>query len=226
VYNYHLLTYTTLQDRPRAFLAATGLTHAEFARLLPAFATAYAALYPPDKTLEDKRRQRRVGGGAAGTLPQMEDRRLFLLVFQKTHPLQSMHGLQCDLSQLQAHHWMHRVLPVLPHAFVALAVVPERDASRVATSPLELEGAPHVALDGTERRRQRPQDAIAHTAHDSGKKQTHTDNNLLLVHENSGNVSSLGPTIAGKTHDTKAADAASIASPSHATLEKDTGCQG
>src|SRR4029453_5775299 len=41
-YHDRRLTYTTLQDRPREFLAATGLTHAEFAHLLPAFATAYA----------------------------------------------------------------------------------------------------------------------------------------------------------------------------------------
>ena len=47
-----MLTYTTLQDRPREFLAATGLTHAEFAYLLPAFATAYALRSPPEKTLE------------------------------------------------------------------------------------------------------------------------------------------------------------------------------
>jgi len=38
-------------------------------------------------------------------------------------------------------------------------MAPERDASRVATSPLALEGAPDVAIDGTERRRQRPTDA-------------------------------------------------------------------
>ena len=78
-----MLTYTALQNRPREFLAATGLTHAEFARLLPAFATAYALLYPPEKTLEGKPRQRRTGGGATGTLPQMEDKLLFILVFQK-----------------------------------------------------------------------------------------------------------------------------------------------
>ena len=68
-----MLTYTTLQDRPREFLAATGLTHTEFAHLLPAFAAAYALLYPPEKTLEGKLRQRRAGGGTTGTLPQMED---------------------------------------------------------------------------------------------------------------------------------------------------------
>src|SRR5882672_7983335 len=69
-----MLTYTALQDRPREFLAATGLTHAEFARLLPAFATAYALLYPPEQTWEGQPRQRRAGGGATGTLPQMEDK--------------------------------------------------------------------------------------------------------------------------------------------------------
>ena len=221
-----MLTYTILQDKPREFLAATGLTHAEFVRRLPAFATAYAALYPLDKTLEGKPRQRRVGGGATGTLPQMEDKLLFILVFQKTNPLQTMHGLQCHLSQPQANDWIHRLLPVLQRALAALDVAPERDASRVATSPLTLEGAPHLALDGTERRRQRPQDAIVQREHYSGKKKAHTDKNLLLVNETTGKVSYLGPTIAGKTHDKKAADAASIVYPGNATLDKDTGFQG
>ncbi len=216
-----MLTYTTLQKRPREFLAATGLTHTEFARLLPAFATAYAALYPSDQTLEGKPRQRRVGGGATGALPQMEDKLLFILVFQKTNPLQTMHGLQFQLSQPQTNYWIHHLLPVLQRAFAALDVAPERDAS-----PLALEGAPNLALDGTERRRQRPQDAIAHTAHYSGKKKAHTDKNLLFVNETTRKVSYLGPTIAGKTHDKKAADAASIVYPSNATLDKDTGFQG
>ena len=53
----------------------TGLTRAAFACPLPVFAPAYAALYPPDKTLEGKPRQRRGGGGATGALPQMEDKK-------------------------------------------------------------------------------------------------------------------------------------------------------
>ena len=96
-----MLTYTAIQNRPREFLAATGLTRAEFARLLPAFVTAYAALHPSDKTLEGKPRQRRVGGAATGALPPIEDQRLCLLVFQKTKPLHTMHGLPCDLRHPQ-----------------------------------------------------------------------------------------------------------------------------
>ncbi len=103
---------------------------------------------------------------------------------------------------------------------------PERDARRLATSPLALESTPATAIDGTERRRQRPTDARLHQEHSSGKKKTHTDKNLLLVNETTSKVVYLGPTIAGRTHDKKAADEAKLAYPTHATLDKDTGFQG
>jgi hypothetical protein len=178
-----MLTYTTLKDRPREFLAATGLTHGEFMRVLPAFVAAYTTCYPLDKTWQGKVRQRQVGGGAKGIWAHMEDKLLFILVYQKTNPLHTMHGLPFGLSQPQSHYWIHRLLPVLRHALAALGMAPERDASRVATSPLALEGAPAGALDGTERRRQRPVDPTQQQEHYSGKKKTHTDKNLLLVNE-------------------------------------------
>ena len=178
-----------------------------------AFAAAYAVLYPPDKTWEGKVRQRQSGGGAKGVLSQMADKLLFILVYQKTNPLQTMHGLPFELSQPQTHSWIHHLLPVLQHALATLGVAPERDASRVATSPLALEGAPDGVLDGTERRRQRPTDAAQQKEQYSGKKKTHTDKNLLLVNEHTTKVVYLGPTMAGKTHDKKAADAAQIAIP-------------
>src|SRR6516162_787608 len=178
-----MLTYSTLQDRPREFLAATGLTHDEFARVLPAFAAAYAVLYPPDKTWQGKGRQRQVGGGAKSVLPQMADKLLFILVYQKTNPLQTMHGLQFNLSQSQTNYWLHRLWPVLQQALRDMGQAPERDASQVTHSPLAWEGTPDLAIDGTERRRQRPTDTAEQKAHYSGKQKTHTDKNLVLVNE-------------------------------------------
>src|SRR5499426_443920 len=221
-----MLTYTILQDRPREFLAATGLTHDEFARVLPAFAAAYAVRYPPDKTWEGQVRQRQSGGGAKGVLSQIEDKLLFILVFQKTNPLQTMHGLQFDLSQPQTNYWIHRLLPVLQHALRAMGQAPERDAQHVEMSALAFAGAPNLAVDGTERRRQRPRDAATQKAHYSGKKKTHTDKNILLINEHTSQVVYLGPTLPGKTHDKKATDDAPIAYPNNATLDKDTGFQG
>src|SRR5262249_19854296 len=146
-----MLTYTTLKDRPRDFLAATGRTREEFLRVLPAFVAAYTACYPLDKTWQGKVRQRKVGGGAKGLLSQMEDKWLFILVYQKTNPLQTMHGLHFGLSHPQTHYSIHRLLPVLRRALVALDMAPERDARRVATRPLMLEGAPARAPAGPHR---------------------------------------------------------------------------
>jgi hypothetical protein len=193
---------------------------------LPAFQAAYDHKYPPDRTLDGQARQRRAGAGAKGQLPSVADKLLFILVYQKTNPLQTMHGLRFNLSQSHTTYWLHRLWPVLHHALRDMGQAPERDASRVATSPLALEGAHDVAIDGTERRLQRPTDASQPQEHDSGKKKTHTDKNLLLVNEHTDKVVSLGPTVAGKKHDKKMADEAQIPYPTNATLAKDTGFQG
>jgi DDE superfamily endonuclease len=121
---------------------------------------------------------------------------------------------------------MHRLLPVLQHPLTALGLRPEREAQRVAVSPLGWEGTPALAIDGTERRRQRPTDATRQKEPYSGKKKAHTDNNLLLVNETPRQVVYLGPTMPGKTHDKKAADEAPLAYMTNATLDKDTGFQG
>ena len=205
-----MITYTTLKDRPREFLTATGLTHDEFLRVLPAFGAAYTACDPLDQTWHGKARRRQRGGGAKGRFVQREDQLLCILVYHKTHPLQPMHGVQWGLSQPQPHDWMHRLLPVLRRACAALGMAPERDASRVATRPLMLEGAPAGALDGTERRRPRPRAPTQPTAHDSGKKTAHPDKHVLLLNAYTRTVVSLSPTVAGNTHDKKAADEADL----------------
>ena len=115
---------------------------------------------------------------------------------------------------------------MLQQALRDMGQAPERDASRVAHSPLAREGTPDLAIDGTERRRQRPTDATQQKAHYSGKKKTHTDKNIVLVNETTSKVIYLGPTVAGTKHDKKAADEAPMCYPTNATLDKDTGFQG
>lgn len=159
-------------------------------------------------------------------LERDDDTRLGILLYQQTNPLHPLHGLPGNRSPPQTHDGLHRVLPVVQHALRDVGHAPERDARRVVARPLTLESPPAVAIDGTERRRQRPQDAPRHKAHDSGTKTTPPDKNILLVNEHTGKVVSLGPTVTGHTHDKKAADAAQIADPANAMLDKETGVQG
>ena len=53
-----MMTYKTLSSQPQSFLALTGLTNAEFGKLLPAFQAAYARAHPMDQTATGQPRQR------------------------------------------------------------------------------------------------------------------------------------------------------------------------
>jgi hypothetical protein len=208
------------------FLAATSLTVEEFENLLAAFTAAYEKRYPRHQTLEGKPRQRGIGGGAKGFLDHFENRLLFILVYQKTNPIQQMQGLQFGMSQSQANYWIHHLLPVLQQALDDLGHKPEREGNQVAANQLATEGAPDLVIDGTERRRQRPKNDETQKEHYSGKKKAHTDKNLLLVNEQTTKFAYLSPTVPGKKHDKKMADEAQINYPANARLEKDTGFQG
>ena len=221
-----MLTYNNLKEKAKEFLAATSLTVEEFELILPVFRRKYSELSRQGLTRKGKPRQRKEGGGVKEKLRTDEDKLLFILVYQKTYPLQTMHGLQFGLSQPQTNYWVHRLLPILRESLAELGMTPERDPQAVAESPLVNESAPDLLIDGTERRRQRPKDVQKQTEYYSGKKKAHTDKNILLANTHSRKVVYLSPTEMGKKHDKKIADENAIAYPPGATLGKDTGFQG
>jgi hypothetical protein len=221
-----MIKYIQLKKKPKGFLAATGLTVDEFQRLLPVFQEKLAALHPPELTKRGKARQRRAGAGPKEKLRTDEDKLLFILIYQKTYPIQAMLGLQFELSQPQANYWIHLLLPILRQTLAEMGLTPERNPEAIAESPLVAEAEPDFLIDGTERRRQRPKDAQKQREHYSGKKKTHTDKNVLLVSSHTKKVLYLSPTVAGKTHDKKVADDSPVSYPRCSTLGKDTGFQG
>lgn len=222
-----MLTYAQLKEKPREFLAATGLTIDEFERILPVFRQKLAALAPPpERTKSGQIRKRRAGAGPHEKLRTVEDKLLFILVYHKTYPLQTMHGLQFGLSQPRTNYWIHLLLPVLRETLGEMGMTPERDPKAVANSPLVQESAPDWVMDGTDRRRQRPKEAKRQAEHYSGKKKAHTDKNILLVDSHTRKVVYLSPTEHGKKHDKKIADEEGIVYPNGATLGKDSGFQG
>ncbi len=207
-------------------MAATGLTNEEFQCLLPNFEQSYRKLSPPKPKSAKKQKQRAGGGGRKGQLSEMAEKLLFVLVYQKTAPLQTLHGLSFGLSQTQAGFWIHRLLPVLADALSEMGMKPERDGTKLAESVEAMEGGANLSLDGTERRIQRPLDEQKQREKYSGKKKTHTEKNLLLVNENTRRVVYLSETVEGKKHDKKLAEESRLSYPKNATLTKDTGFQG
>jgi len=222
-----MITYIELKEKPKEFLAATGLHVNEFELLLPRFKAKLAASRLPDhQNYAGKPRQRRKGAGPKDRLRSDEDKLLFILVYQKTYPLQTMLGLHFGLSQPRANYWIHVLMPILQAVLAEMGMTPVRDPQAVAVSPLVNEGAPDLLIDGTERRRQRPKDPEQQGKHYSGKKKAHSDKNILLANEHTRKVVYLSPTEPGKVHDKKIADEQAIRYPIAATLGKDTGFQG
>jgi DDE superfamily endonuclease/Helix-turn-helix of DDE superfamily endonuclease len=221
-----MLIYAKLKRNPRKCVALTGLTPKEFEVLLPPFARAYAAQYPVEKTMTGKPRKRQAGGGRKGVLEETEQKLLFILVYQKTYPLQTLLGEVVELSQSRVNEWVHRLSPLLKMALDEVGVLPERDPQHFAQSEPQHGERPELIIDGTERRRQRPKNAEQQTAAYSGKKKTHCDKNVVLVQAKSKRVGFLSQTYAGKTHDKKIVDTEPIAYPPDTSLYKDTGFQG
>jgi hypothetical protein len=221
-----MLRYDKLRRNRRKFLALTGLTPKEFKLLLSAFERAYARAYPANKTLIGTRRKRKAGGGRKGAVEGVEQRLLFVLVYQKAYPLQELLGEVFDLSQSHANRWIHRLVPILKEALDDLGVLPERDPRQFARHEKRKQETLGFIIDGTERRRQRPKNPEKQALHYSGKKKTHSDKNVLIVTTKTKRVGYLSPTYAGKTHDKKIADCEPIVYPRGAVLHKDTGFQG
>ena len=222
-----MITYAQLKEKPKDFLAATSHTVEEFEQLLPVFEKKLAAVDPPPtQTKKGELRKRKQGAGPKERLESAADKLLFILIYQKTYPLQTMQGLQFGLSQPRTNYWIHFLLPILQQSLAEMGLKPERDPAAVADSALVREAAPDLLIDGAERRRQRPKDKAKQSEHYSGKKKAHTDKNLLLVNNHTQKVVYLSPTEMGKKHDKKIADEQAIVYPRGATLGKDTGFQG
>lgn len=220
-----MLNYETLQAKPKELLALTGLARREFEELLPVFARALQVAEEQIRP-RPRNRQRAPGGGRKPSLQNVEDKLLFALVYTKTYPLQVVQGQLFGMSQSRANEWLHFLLPVLATALDDLGVMPERDGAHVAQHERRHSEPRDLIVDGVERRRQRPKNREKQAVHYSGKKQQHSDKNLVLVNTQSKRVSYLSPTLPGVVHDKALADWVNIQYPPATTLRSDLGFYG
>ena len=167
-----MIEYSKLKEKPREFLAVPSLTDEEFQALLPTFEKCYELLLPPKAKVSKKKKQRARGGGRRAKWPSLSEKLLFILVYQKTSPLQTAHGLQFGLSQGQVNYWVHRLLPVLQMSLQELGMKPLRKGTDVAASMEAGEGGANLSLDAAERLLQRPVNDDKQREKYSGKRQS------------------------------------------------------
>ncbi|MCK4314699.1 MAG: transposase family protein [Anaerolineae bacterium] len=219
-----MCTYENVKDNLKLFRALTSLDPAEFEKLLIAFQAAWDE-YVERQYSENKERQRKPGGGRKPILDTTENKLLFILFYFKTYPLQEVIAFMFGMAQSQACEWIHTLSTVLEMALDRMQHLPERDPEQVKATLAE-DPENEFAIDGTERRRQRPKDSIEQEKYYSGKKKTHTVKNNVIVTIKGRKVKYLSGTCGGKKHDKKICDEEQHAFPKGSTLYQDTGFQG
>jgi hypothetical protein len=196
----------------------------EFQILLQAFTVAWER-YVHQNNLPIEVRQRDYGGGRKARLATCEEKLLFILIYFKTYPLQKVLAFHFNMSQSQACEWIHVLSEVLQLSLSELGHTPERDPQKVKellesymnesggcshdeseTSPESPTYNDNFAIDGTERRRQRPKDHEEQKLFYSVKKKTHTLKNNVIFTLGKRRVEYLGVTWEGKKHDKTISD--------------------
>ncbi len=209
-----MLNYKKVRKHKKAFLAMTGFDDTEFQKLLGPFRESW----------EEYRTTKKKEGRPPG-LRSMEDKLFFILFYLKTYPLQEVLAFLFGMSQSRANDWIYKLSKVLHMALAKTGELPERVASNLKER-LKDETEETLAIDGTERRRQRPKDAEEQKKFYSGKKKAHTVKNNVIVGVEDRKVKYLSETYEGKKHDKKICDEENPEFPAGINLYQDTGFQG
>ena len=220
-----MFSYDEIKQIPKLLLTMTSLNQPEFEQLLPYFNKSWDE-YVLNNYIEREDREREYGGGRDDTtLLKIEDKLLFILYYVKAYPLQDILAYEFGMSQGCANIWIHILSKVLKDALDQDGHLPERNADRLE-DVLKEEDENKYAVDGTERRIQRPKDEEEQEQYYSGKKKAHTVKNVLIGGVDTQRVDYLSPTYEGKRHDKKIVDIEGPTFPEGSLLYKDTGFQG
>src|SRR5215210_5226789 len=122
-----MLRYHDIATDERRVLSLTSLTPKEFTDLVPIFTTSFSE-YLEEQTLEGYERVgRRYVPYRHSTLPTIEDKLLFILVYLKQAPAQEVQGSLFGMRQAKANMWIHLLHPVLNHALAQNGDILKRD---------------------------------------------------------------------------------------------------
>jgi DDE superfamily endonuclease len=201
-----MLDYARLAARPAAFLSLTGLTPAEFDRLLADFEPVYRRhRAAADRTRRDRRPRRRAPGAGGRYAHGLRDRLLLALVWLKVYPTYELLGLLFGLHKRNAQLNARDVLEALELLDDFPFDHPDPERRQVGTLGAVMDAFPAVRLviDSKEQRVYRPGGPHARQKpYYSGKKKAHTIKTQLGVSP-SGVIVSVSPGVPGSVNDVR-----------------------
>jgi len=180
----------------RLIKGLTGLSKVEFDVLLPTF----------KKVLFDvqnrKDRQRAVGGGAKGHLPDARQKLFYILFYMKVYPTFDVAAFIFGTVRSITFDWTKKYMPLLEKALGRLVTLPKRQIRSVEEFAQLFPGVKDIFIDGTERPVQRPRKSKGLKRKYSGKKKRHTRKNQLFCSDEA-EILFVSPSKDGRLHDSK-----------------------
>ena len=121
-----MLRYCDICNNDSEFLAMTGLTVEEFQNLVPFFHDCFDEHLQTHTIAGDERQNRRYSSYRNRTFATSEDMLLFILVYFKQYPTQTLLGRLFGMQQPQANRWIHLLHPILNAALERAGCRPAR----------------------------------------------------------------------------------------------------
>lgn len=224
------MTYQGLKQRPRYFIAFTGLTVEECDRLV--------AQIQPDwvsqriARLTRPNRKRRIGGGRKYALPNVEDQLLLTLVWAKLYPSYLFMEYLFNVDESTVSRMIGSIRVLLQDRFVFQD--PRRSGRKQITTIEELKAflpadidLDDILVDGTEQPIPRPTHKRKRTKHHSGKKKRFTIKTQIATNKN-GYIIHISPSVPGRMRDYKLFKQSILPKivPKESRLYGDSGYQG
>jgi hypothetical protein len=202
-----MFTMSGLRSHPTRFRVFTGLTPAQFDRLLADVQPRYQAAEV--QRLTQRRRQRQIGAGRKFCRP-LEDRLLLALVWLRMYPTYEVLGAWFEVDKGTVCHWLHPLLALLRTTTAAELRWPDpTQRPRTADAVLRDFPAARAIIDATEQRVRRPHDppetlrsarGSAQRPYYSGKKKTHTLKTQIAITLD-GQIAEVSATVPGSVND-------------------------
>jgi hypothetical protein len=122
------MNYQEVRD-DRQMKVLTGLTKSQFENLVTEFAIDYQDQQEQryQEGLAAGKRQRCLGGGSKGKLPEIRDKLFFTLVYFKTYPTFDVLGAQFGMGRSRANENLHKLAPILAQTLKRIGVMLHRE---------------------------------------------------------------------------------------------------
>jgi DDE superfamily endonuclease len=198
-----MFTCETLIQYPRAFRGLTGMTPAEFERLLNAFLTAADRLRRASRTTRRGQPRRRAAGAGHPHRHDSRHRLLLALVWLRVYPTYELLGFFFGLHKRNAQLNVRDALTVLDTLDDFPFDRPSRDRQTLGSLSGVMAAFPAVRalIDSKEQRVNRPQGYDAQKPYYSGKKKAHTVKTQVVV-DPCGRIEAVSDSVpGGANHD-------------------------